>query len=364
MHFLNPLVLWALALIPPCGAILVWLAWRRKQQLQTFYGEEQLWRRYSRPLGQAAYQLKALWVFLSLAAFVIALARPSLRNGRAELPSGSVDVIAVVDVSRSMAAQDYEGKISGENYSGGTRLDMARYLLANAVVPALEANHLGLVSYSGEAFPQAFLTDDMSALDWVFRRALTISSAPGEGSNMVEAFNLAFQLYDADSNPGRKKIMVVFSDGGNDDGAKALPGIAAACRQRDIEVIVVGLGKTSPSAIPVSQLSPADQEANRDRQWYEVDGVVVWTALEENALRYLANSSGGRYIRVNEASDFQLGVIISSVEVKHSQGEHELFIYPLILALLSMVLAVVTPMESRSTKKNRKGKARMAYLRR
>ncbi|HEY9867704.1 MAG TPA: VWA domain-containing protein [Candidatus Obscuribacterales bacterium] len=352
MHFLNEVVLWALAVVPPVGAILVWLAWRRKQQLQAFYGEEQLVTRYSKPARKEVYQFKALWVFLALACFVVALARPSFQNGLAEFPSGSVDVIAVVDVSRSMAAQDYKGKLSGYYWSGGTRLDMARYLIVNEVVPSIKANHIGVVSYSGEAFPQAFLTDDLPALQWALKRALTVSSAPGEGSNLIKAFDLAFTLYDVDSNPGRKKIIVLFSDGGNDDGAEGLGEIAAECRKRDIELVVVGLGKTTPSAIPVSQLSPADQESMRGKEWYEVDGEIVRTALDENTLRYLANASGGRYTRVDDPSDFRLGSLISSVEVKYKKGEQEVFMYPLLLALLFVVLAVVAPLEPASTKPN------------
>ncbi len=349
MHFLNEVVLWALALVPPCGAALVWLAWRRKQALQSFYGEEQLVARYSKPARKETYQFKALWVFLALAAFIVALARPSFESGKTEFPVGSADVIAVVDVSRSMAAQDYKGKVSGYYYKGGTRLDMARYLLINEVIPALKANHLGVVSYSGEAFPQAFLTDDMPALQWVLKRALTVSSAPGEGSHLIKAFDLAFRLYEVDSNPGRKRIIVLFSDGGNDDGPDGLGVVASECRKQGIELIVVGLGNTTPSAIPVSQLSPAEQEQFAGKEWYEVDGEVVRSALDENTLRYLANTSGGRYVRVDSPSDFQFGSLISSVEVKYKKGEQEIFVYPLLLALLFLVAAVVTPLEPTST---------------
>lgn len=352
MHFLNEVVLWALTLVPPCGAALVWLAWRRKQQLQSYYGEEKLVARYSKPARKETYQFKALWAFLALAAFIVALARPSFEHGRTEFPSGSADVMAIVDVSRSMAAQDYQGKVSGYYYNGGTRLDMTRYLIINEVIPALKANHLGVVSFAGEAFPQAFLTDDMAALQWVLKRALTVSSAPGEGSHLVKAFDLAFRLYDADSNPGRKKIIVLFSDGGNDDGPDGVALVAQECRKRGIELIVVGVGKTTPSAIPISQLSPADQEANRGKEWYEVDGEVQRTALEENSLRYLANTAGGRYTRVDNPSDFQFGSLISSVEVTYKKGEQEVFVYPLILALLFLVAAVVTPLEPLSSGKN------------
>jgi len=352
MHFLNPLVLWLLAVVPPLGAAMVWLAWRRKKQLQAYFGEERLVSRYSKPLARQAYQFKAMWAFLGLAALIVALARPSLERGHTEFPQGTVDVIAIVDVSRSMAAQDYKGQLSGHYFSGGTRLDMARYLIVQDVVPSLQGNRLGVVSFAGDGFPQAFLTDDMPALGWVLRRALTVSSAPGEGSELVKAFNLAFQLYDLDSDPNHRKVVVLFSDGGNDDGLDALADVVSECKKRDIEVIVAGLGKTTPSAIPVSELAPPDQYAMRGKDWYEVDGEVAMTALDENTLRYFANATGGRYVRVTAPEDFHIGSLISSVEMKHKPGEQEIFYFPLILAAVLLFLSWVSPMEPRAAKES------------
>ena len=60
-----------------------------------------------------------------------------------EYPIGTIDVVAVVDVSRSMAIPDYEGKIPGDEFKNGTRLDMARYLIAHNIMPARAITSLG-----------------------------------------------------------------------------------------------------------------------------------------------------------------------------------------------------------------------------
>ena len=70
MHFLNPIMLWALAVIPPLGAIMVAIAWKRKRQLDEYFGEEPLVSRYSKPLSKEAYQFKGLWLLLGLAALI------------------------------------------------------------------------------------------------------------------------------------------------------------------------------------------------------------------------------------------------------------------------------------------------------
>jgi Ca-activated chloride channel family protein len=347
MHFLNPSVLWLLAVIPPLGAVAVWLAWRRKQQLLEWFGQESLWSKYSQPLSAGRSQWKGLCVFVALAAAIVALARPSFEKGSVEFPRGTIDIVALVDESRSMAVPDYAGQVKGYYYGGGTRLDMAKYLILNDVVASLHGNRLGIVTFSGEAFPQAFITDDMPAMNWVLRRAITIGGAPGEGSALAKSFGLAFQLFDLDSDPDHRKIIVLFSDGGNDDDAARLDQVLSECRKRGIEVIVAGLGKTTDAAIPVKELSPLDRRDMYGKQWYEVNGEVVHnTALDENTLRLIANKTGGRYVRVRSSSDFHIGSLVSRTEVTYHKGEQEVFYYPLIIAALFLVLAMVSPMET------------------
>lgn len=350
MHFLNPDALWLLAGVPALGGFFVWLAFKRRDKFIKDFGEARLVHPNSAGIPDVRYMIKGVSVVLSITALILAVARPSFENGYTELPHGTVDVIAVVDASRSMAVQDYKGVIPEGDYSAGTRLDMARYLILTDVIGSLRYNRLGVVSYSGDPFPQAFLSDDLPALKWVLKRALTIGSAPGEGSELGKAFDLAFQLFDLDSDDNHRKIIVLFSDGGNDSGMESLAHIISECKKRDIEVIIAGLGRPTPSAIPISQLSPQDQNQFRGKEWYEVDGEVQMSALEENTLLWLKNAVGGRYVRVVRPDDFSIGSLVSRVEVEYKKGEQEVFFYPLIAAFVFLALALVAPREPRDRK--------------
>jgi Ca-activated chloride channel family protein len=346
MHFLNPQALWLLAVLPPLGVLAVWFAFKRKDQFIKDFGEARLVNRNSSHLEAGRYWLKGISVLIAAVALILAVARPAFEKGYTEIPVGTVDVIAIVDVSRSMAVQDYKGSLTEEtDYKGGTRLDMARKLILDDVVPALKYNRLGVVSYAGEANPQAFLSDDLPALKWVLRRALTIGSAPGEGSELGKAFNLAFELFDLDSDNNHRKVIVLLSDGGNDAGLEALNDIVKQLRERNIELVIAGLGKTTPSAIPVSQLPQQDRDQFRGQEWYQVDGEVAMSALEENTLLWLKNATGARYVRVVNSSDFHIGNLLGRIEVKRKKGEQEVFFYPLLMALIFFGFAVFAPRE-------------------
>ena len=109
---------------------------------------------------------------------------------------------------------------------------MARHLILTDVVPSLNYNRLGIVTYAGTGFPMAFLSDDMLALDWMLKRALVMGSAPGENSEMGKAFSMAYTLFDLDSKPENRKVIVLFSDGGNDTELPELHATIAELQKR------------------------------------------------------------------------------------------------------------------------------------
>jgi Ca-activated chloride channel family protein len=339
MHFQYIWLLPLLLVIPPLVAGAVMAAFARKQALIASYGERKLTQKGTRTMTRFLAWTRAATAALGVAMMIVALARPAIDNGRVEFPQGSTDVIVMVDVSRSMAATDYKGRMpQGSLFSHGTRLDMARHLIREDVVPALGANRLGIVTFAGEAFPLAPLTQDASAVDWMQIRAATISSAPGEGSALVKAFATAFKLFDLDSDPHHKKIIILYSDGGNDDGLDDLMKVVQELHNRNIELVVVGLGKTTPSPIPTKELSPQDQYSGTEF-YIDKNGEVAMSQLDENVLRLLANRAGGRYVRVNAASDFSFSSLAQRLDMQYIKGQQQLFVYPLMLSVLLLGIA-------------------------
>ena len=344
MQFANLQLVWLTALIPVFGWMIYAMASRRNRRLNDEYGESRLIERFSQPLSRKRLALKAVSFSACLACLVLALARPTVESGRSEFPMGTIDVVALVDVSRSMAVPDYKGKLP-EPFKAGRRLDMAKYLVLNELIGSLNYNRLGVVTYAGSAFPQAFLSDDLPALKWVLSRAVSVGSAPGEGSELAKAFELAFTLFDLDSGRGHRRVIVLFSYGGNDSSLDDINAVVSELQKRDIDLIVVGLGKTQPSAIPSDLLSQQDQYFNGGKPWYEKDGQIVTSRLEENTLLLLKNKVQGRYVRVEEAKDFSMTTMVSRMEVKYKHGQYEFFPWLLMAAFGFFVIGLLAVSE-------------------
>ncbi len=382
MYYLNP----ELAKFIPVAALvvplLVWLNYRRKKALQEEFGNRTLLSGTSKPLSRARYIVRGLATTAAACLIIAALCRPILNRGEKTIAEGTVDVIAVVDVSRSMAAMDYDGKVpqsavakrtievprklnrtvlrglepedepapapAPQQPQGaedtGTRLEMVRHILQDYMVKTLDGNHLGLVSYAGESFPQAFLTKDTRALNWIIDRGLTISSAPGEGSAMGKALHLSLAMFDADSPADHERLLILFSDGGNDDKPEVLIDFARQAKVRGIKVIVVAMGNVMPSKIPVSKLAPDDDVAialkANGKRWLETEGQVEKSGMNASLLQALANQAGGQFIHLQNMSDLNLLDHVGKKATAKSVGSVELFPWLIGLALICLTLSI------------------------
>ncbi|MBS1996308.1 MAG: VWA domain-containing protein [Cyanobacteria bacterium SZAS LIN-2] len=379
MFYLNSQLLYFVPVVAILALAMVLANHRRKRLMQEAYGEAALLAETSKPLTRGRYIARAVFAALAAAALMLALARPVLQNGSQTIAQGSVDVIAAVDVSRSMAAMDYEGKVpatavakrlievptktrplappatSDKPEDTGTRLEMVRHIMLDYMIATLDGNQLGIVSYAGEAFPQAFLGRDLSALRWAVDRGLTISSAPGEGSGLVKALVLSGAMFDADSPAGHEKLLVLFSDGGSDDDQAKLMEAARALKDRHIKLLVVALGNVMPSKIPVSKLAADDDFArslqSNGKRWVEIDGQVEKTGMDVALLQNLANQAGGTFIHLQDMSDLNLLKYLGQKSLTNVPGTMELFPYLLVLGLICLVMsfAVTNQWQRRKT---------------
>jgi Mg-chelatase subunit ChlD len=385
MFYLNAQALYFVPVAALLAVLLVVANYLRKRTMQKAYGQWDLLSQTSKPLSRGRYIARAIFAGLAAAVLTLSLARPVLPNGSKSIAQGTVDVIAVVDVSRSMAAMDYEGKVpqsavakdtfepdvdtmarqrkmqstspsvQGRPDDTGTKLEMVRHVMLDYMLGALDGNQLGIVSYAGAAFPQAFLTRDNTALRWVVERGLTVSSAPGEGSAMAKGLELAIAMFDADSPKDHERLLLLFSDGGNDDDAAKLADQARELKSRGIKVIVVGMGNVMPSKIPVSKLAADDDfaialQANGKR-FLEIDGQVIKTGMDTALLQAVANQSGGQFIHMQDISDLNLLNYLGQKSMTKVPGTLELFPYLVGLGLLMLALTIVATNQWQRRKK-------------
>ncbi|MDB5097214.1 MAG: von Willebrand factor type [Cyanobacteria bacterium RYN_339] len=323
LHFVHPVWLFALLALPLVALVLLQGATRERKDLEGYAQRGALAKMGLWPSGNPQ-AWRGLLLAAALGCGLVALAEPRLGGGGGET-HGTQDgsLVVVLDVSRSMLAQDMGGE---------SRLVAAQRMIQK-LLPAMAGWRVGLVAFAGEAQAIVPLTTDVSALETMLERAQP-GQVPGKGSNMEAGLKAALPLY---TRPGRR-VALVFSDGEELSGEAA--NTVSALRDAQVEVDAVGLGTPEGGFIP----GHSDVWGNPTYMTYR--GEKVTSRLMEPALKRLSGGTGGFYIRAVEggAGDLakRLGALAGTPSIPEGKGQekigYELFQLPLALALLFLGL--------------------------
>jgi Ca-activated chloride channel family protein len=320
IEFLNEKAFWAMVALPFLLVFFVWSLYRKEAILKEF-GDLDLLSQFSRLRLNQRIPYRAVPIFLSFAILIAITARPLLYVNSHQVKKGSLDVVTVMDLSRSMQAED-----CGPNM---TRIDMAKNILLE-LLPDLTGNRMGIVTFAGKSFPQAELTDDFQALRFVLNNWVTPDSAPAEGSNVMKALAEAVGLFE---NDDRKKIILLFSDGGHVP-QNNLGESLAEIGTKGISVCSIGLGSLEGSRIPV-------YENDKFKEWFKLNGEEVVTRLNEEILENISQATGGKYFRISSGNEIK-GIFKDPrvIGEKILLAKKEVFQIPLAFSILLLFLGI------------------------
>lgn len=280
MTWTTPTSLWLLALVAGAAGLLGWALWRRRHAVAAF-GDPALIARLTHTPAHHHPWLRPGLLVAGLGLLVLALAGPRVGTTEEELTHEGFDLIIALDLSRSMRAADV----------APNRLDRARGELRR-LLPALQGNRIGLVFFAGEAFPQAPLTLDHSAIR-LFLDVAGPDLMPLQGTNFDGLVRTLIDSFDdapeADGTPARAVLLV--SDGENQEGTDA--ELARRLEAAGLLTFALGVGTPAGARIPTGD---ANQPYHRDN-----DGNVVTTRLNPETLRTLAQSGG--YFHIGRTDD-------------------------------------------------------------
>ncbi len=314
VEFLNAQAFWAMLALPFVLGAIMWGLKQRKAILREF-GRKELLAQFSRFPFDRKIIYQTLPAALCFALLITAAARPFLYGNSRQIKKGSLDVVAVLDLSKSMGAEDCGPKVS--------RAEMAKDVLIDSL-PELAGNRLGIVTFAGESFPQAELTDDFGALRFVLENWVSVDSAPSQGSNIGKALSEAISVFEYND---KKKIILLLSDGGH-VRPENLEAVLTEIEARGINVVSAGLGSPKDSKIPV-------YENGTFKEWLKIEGKEAITRLNDGILREISQATGGRYIQLSSGKELR-GIFRDSAVVGKEvlSGGREIFQIPLALSIV------------------------------
>lgn len=264
----------------------------------------------------------------------LAAARPQFGKGERLIPRTNLDVVLVLDFSKSMYAQDVKP----------SRIFRAKVEIER-LVKTLRGARFGAVAFAGEAmsFP---LTSDGAAVAQ-FLRQLSPNDMPVGGTAIARALDHGRDLLARDPFSAKhERVMVLVTDGEDLEGDPVEVARQIGAGKTTIHVVQIG-GRT-PERIP-------EIGTDGSVQGYRTgaDGRPLTTALTaegEAQLEGIAKAAGGELVRAEKGTT---GIDTVATALRNKMvtelGERvenvyaDVFHYPLALALLLLLVEAFWP---------------------
>ncbi|MBP83542.1 MAG: VWA domain-containing protein [Verrucomicrobiales bacterium] len=264
----------------------------------------------------------------SLTLMVIAAAKPGFDPQRNNVSQSGRDVVFVLDVSRSMLAED----------ASPNRLNAAKNGVRD-VLDALSTERVGLVIYAGNSNILCPLTYDYNFVRYMLDQATTRAVDFG-GTILLSAVEKSIDNVLLDGREGMHDLIVLTD--GEEHGAEN-ERVKELLEENGVGLLLVGVGDPSAgSRIPIT-----DEEGRGTYVKYEGD--FVTTRLKDKELRELVRGIDNAAYQSVGASSFDLaGLYLEYVAEKPASGGSgdQTYVtyreagFPLmILALLLLIIA-------------------------
>jgi Ca-activated chloride channel family protein len=296
MHLDSPRLILLLWILPLIVALLVYARRKRRQAAERFADHPMLvrlhpaaesWRDWSR----------TVILLLGIGLLVVAVARPRWGVYFQEIRSRGVDMFVLLDVSRSMTAQDVRP----------SRLERAKSDIRD-LLARVKGDRVGLIAFAGASVVTVPLTTDQGFFEMVLDDIDT-DSAPRGGSLIGDAIRKALDAMPVEHD--RDQVLVLITDGEDHDSFPDEAALAAA--ERGIKIFALGLGDVGEGKrIPL-------RDESGSLQFLQHDGQEVWSRLDESVLKSVALTTGGAYIPAR-TSAYDLGQIYEDHLASLAQG--------------------------------------------
>ncbi len=314
--FAYPWILYLLILIP---LMIYWYFKKgKKEQPSIIYSSLNIVNSIPKNWKEKFRHLPLILRCLSIAAFVIALARPQTFSSGQNIYAKGIDIVMDLDISGSMLAQDLKPN----------RLESAKNVISS-FINERTSDRIGLVIFSREAFTQCPLTIDYNVLKNLLSQVKTgmIEDGTAIGNAIANGVN---RLRNSKT---KSKIIILLTDGMNNAGEVDPMSAAQIAKTFGIRIYTVGVGTRGEAPYPVQ--TP-----------FGIRTQMVPVNIDENMLRKIAEETGGQYFRATSTRALkniynQIDKLEKTkIEVTSYRNAKELFGSWLYLGLVLLLLDV------------------------
>jgi Ca-activated chloride channel family protein len=255
-------------------------------------------------------KVRDILLLSAMSLVIVALARPQVNNGEIKVKSSFINIVAAIDMSKSMFADDIYP----------SRFEFAKNKFYNSLKHLKNAK-VALIGFSTQTFLISPLTEDFHSLKFLAKN-LNLDYLSLKGTDILSTLKAADDLFGKE----KKKILLLFTDGGDQNSFDKEIEYA---KKHNIAIYIYNIGTKKGGVIKTKNGVLKDKKG---------DIVIV---KRNDAIKELALKSGGAYLNYSLAKDDIKALIKTILDRYKAEDEQtkvikdakELFYYPLLLAV-------------------------------
>lgn len=297
----------------------------RQRQLERLGQAAQL-QRLAASSSPALRVARPILVCAALLMLLVVWFRPQSAGKARMVKARGIDLVIVLDYSKSMYARDIPR----------SRIDRARQELAR-LLDQLSGTRVGLVLFAGTT-QELPLTTDYGAVK-LFWEDLSPADMPVGGTAIGQAVIAATRLLQRvrGKGPDRDQVILLITDGEDHESEP----IKAAEMARKLGIRIYALGIGSPLGELIPQMTADGQQVG----YLKHDGKFVTTKLDRATLEKMARMTEGAYIQATPAA-FGVDQFFKEItKLKKAETErriqrtyHDWYQLPLLVAFLLLLV--------------------------
>lgn len=230
------------------------------------------WKAGGRSVLGVIRHLPFLLRTVALVMIIIAIARPRSSTKMDKIDTEGIDIVLAMDVSTSMLARDFTPD----------RISAAKDI-AIEFISQRPSDRMGIVVFAGESYTQCPLTTDRATLINLMKEIETglIEDGTAIGNGLATA---VARMQNSDA---KSRVVILLTDGVNNSGEITPQTAADIAKTYGIRVYTIGVGANGTAPYPV--MTP-----------WGVQMQNVEVEIDENILKNIAETTGGRYFRATD----------------------------------------------------------------
>ncbi|HOE10664.1 MAG TPA: VWA domain-containing protein [bacterium] len=280
-----------------------------------------------RPVEPFSHRIRR-WLYsvrlLILALLILALARPQAEIVLQDVKTEGVDIVLAIDVSGSMEIIDLDAK------GNRTRLEVTKEVVRD-FIEGRTTDRIGMLVYAAQAYTQCPLTVDYGILKNFLDQVHINMVDPNRTAIGMALANCVNRFRGSEA---KSKVIILLSDGENNAGEIDPITAAELAKAVGVKVYTIGIGGYGTGYI-------------RREVMGEITHIPQQVSMDEEVLRRIAETTGGKYYRATDRASFQkIFQEIDSLEktTVQSRGHRrfeELFLYFAVPALILLIIEIV-----------------------